>query len=152
MIKKSIFVIILIAFLAAVYAGNNAKDVPIADIEKALIAKTDIESMEKCSNRNLMQFFQLDYEQYESHIYYKSTKALSVTELLIVKAAAKDDLAAVKDAVDNRIESQIKTFQGYGPKQVALLKNAIVKTKGNYLFYCTGKNAEKYEEVFTDAI
>ena len=72
--------------------------------------------------------------------------------MLIVKAHSKEDLSPVKDAVDARIASQIKTFEGYGPEQVAMLKNAIVTTKGNYLFYCVSKNPEKYEEVFKDAI
>lgn len=152
MTKKIVFVVVLVGFLAMVYANGNAKDLPMEDIENQLKEKTNIEKMAKCDNRNLMQFFGLDYEQYESHIFYKGKEALSVEEILIVKAHSEDDLASVKDAVDTRIASQIKTFEGYGPEQVAMLKNAIVTTKGNYLFYCVSKNPEKYEEVFKDAI
>lgn len=152
MTKKIVFVVILVGFLAMVYANGNAKDLPMEDIENQLKEKTKIEKMAKCDNRNLMQFFGLDYEQYESHIFYKGKEALSVEEVLIVKAASEDDLADVKDAVESRIQSQIKTFDGYGPKQVAMLKNAIVTTKGNYLFYCVATDPDKYEEVFKDAI
>ena len=58
MTKKAIFVIILAAFLIGVYADGSAKDIPMKDIEKQLIKNTDIEKMEKCSNRDLMHFFQ----------------------------------------------------------------------------------------------
>ncbi len=89
-----------------------------------------------------------------NHIsFIKEKEALSVEEVLVVKAHSKDDLTSVKDAVDARIASQIKTFEGYGPGTGGdAEKNAIVTTKGNYLFYCVSKTPEKYEEVFKDAI
>lgn len=152
MIKKAVFVVILIIFLFGVYARAGAKDVPMKEIEKQLTAKTDITQMAKCDNRNLMQFFGLDYEQYDSHLYYKGKEALSVDEVLIIKVHEKTDLDGVKDAVEKRIDSQKATFDGYGPAQVALLSNAVMITRGNYLFYCTGKNAEELEEVFCDVI
>lgn len=152
MTKKVIFLVILIAFLAMVYADGSAKDVPMETIEDKLIETVHIDDMAKCGNRNLMQFLNLDYEQYESYIYYKGKEALSVEELLIIKAKNKDDLSSVKDAVEERIQSQIKTYEGYGPAQVSQLENAVVTTKGAYLFYCTGESAEKTEEVFEDVI
>lgn len=152
MIKKTIFVVVLISFLAIVYANGNAKDVPLRDIDALLRKETNIEKMAKCNNRDLMQFISLDYEQFDSHLYYKGKEALSVEEILIVKVNSKDILSAIKDKVEERIESQITTFEGYGPEQVAMLGNAIVTTKGNYLFYCVSKNPDKFEEVFKDAI
>lgn len=152
MIKKTIFVVILAGFLALVYANGNAKDVPMKDIENLLKKNTTIEKMAKCSNRDLMQFIGLDYEQFDSHIYFKGKEALSVEEVLIVKANSKEDLSTVKDKVEERIASQTTAFEGYGPTQVAMLDDAIVTTKGNYLFFCVSKNPDVFEEVFKDAI
>ncbi|MGF6375685.1 hypothetical protein M2140_000734 [Clostridiales Family XIII bacterium PM5-7] len=152
MIKKSIFVVILIGFLSLVYANGNAKDVPMKDIEALLKKNTTIEKMKKCSNRDLMQFMNLDGEQFDSHIYYKGKEALSVEELLIVKVSDKETLSSIKDQVEQRIESQITTFESYGPEQVAMLDNAIITTKGNYLFYCVSKSPDQFKEVFIDAI
>ena len=152
MIKKILSVIVLVLFLAGVYANGNAKDISMPEIEQQLQNHTAFNKMTKCDNRNLMQFFGLDYQQYDSYLYYKSSEALSVEEILIVKAKEKSDLSGVQDAVDTRIDSQISTFEGYGPTQVAQLKNAVVVTKGNYLFYCTGDDAEDLEEVFEDAV
>lgn len=152
MAKKAFFIVVLAVFLVFVYTGQNAGDVPMEEIEKQLVEQTELTEMQKCGNRTLMQFYGLDYEQFDSYIYYKSDKALSVEELLIVKAKDRADLASVKEAAESRIQSQIKTYEGYGPKQVAMLKNAIVTLRGSYLFCCIADAPETYKEVFTDVI
>ena len=108
--------------------------------------------MKACGDRDLLQFMGLDYRNYDSYIYYKSGEALGVDELLIVKAKDPQDLTAVQDAVDKRVDSQIRKFDSYGPEQVKELDNSIIRKKGRYLFYCTAKSPEKYEEVFKNAI
>lgn len=152
MAKKISFVVILIIFLTAVYAHGNAKDVPLKDIDGLLSEKTDITSMEKEDDRGLMQFMHMDPARFEEYLYYRNSEALSVEELLIVKVEDREELSSLKDDVDKRIREQTKTFESYGPVQIDMLKNAIVSTNGNYLFYCTGPNGEKYREVFYDAI
>lgn len=152
MTKKAFFVIVLAVFLVFVYTGQNADDVPMEEIEKQLTEQTELAQMQKCGNRTLMQFYGLDYEQLESYIYYKSSKALSVEELLIVKTKDEAALSGVKEAAETRIQSQIKTYEGYGPEQVAMLNNAIVFTRGCYLFCCIAEDPEAYKEVFSDVI
>ncbi|MGN0659591.1 MAG: DUF4358 domain-containing protein [Emergencia sp.] len=150
--KKIIFILILAAFLVLVYTGQSARDVSVDAIEEQLLQETGLNRLEKCSDRQLMQFFGLDCESYEGFIYYKSGEALGVEELLIVKAAQKDDLTAVTDAVEGRVRSQIRTYEGYGPEQTAMLKNAIIITRGNFLFYCTAGDPESFREVFDHVI
>lgn len=124
----------------------------MSKIEDQLKSKTDITSMQRCNNRQLMQFMGLDYTNYNGYIYYKSKEALGVDEILIVKVKQRSDLTSVQESVESRIDSQISTFESYGPTQVSLLKNAIVYKKGKYLFYCVAKNPDKYEGVFRHAI
>ena len=61
-------------------------------------------------------------------------------------------LDGLKDAAENRVQSQEKAFDGYGTNQMKLLANAVIETKGNYLFYCVAENPGKYEEVFRHAV
>lgn len=152
LVGKIIFVAVLIIFLALVYSMQDADDVSLSQIDNALQEQTDISDMQKCTDRQLMQFIGLDASSYDSYIYYKSKAALGADELLIVKAKNKSDLDGVQDAVETRIDNQIKTFEGYGPEQVAMLKNAVIEKRGNYLFYCTADNPQEYEEVFKNAI
>ncbi len=153
LVIKVVLVAVLLLFLFFVYRGNSAKDVPVKDIETALVKQTNIEKiMEPCGDRDLLQFMGLDYRDYDSYVYYKTSEALGVDELLIVKVKNKSDLTGVEDAVDKRVSSQITKFDSYGPSQVRELNNAIIEKKGKYLFYCAAKSPEKYEEVFRDAI
>lgn len=147
-----LFVMLLISFMAFVYAGASAKDVPLDDIEEELIKKTDIQEMEKCTARQLKQFMGIEQSMVDEYIYYKSKEALGVEELLIVKVKNRGKLTSVQTAVENRVSSQIDLFDSYGPKQVKLLKDSIVMKKGSYIFYCTNAYKDKYEEVFKDAI
>ena len=150
--KKILFTVVILAFLFLVYSHDNSKDVPLADVEDLLLQQDTITSMEKSGARQLMQFLNLDADTFEEFLYYRGKEALSVDELLIVKVKSADDISIVRDAVEKRIEDQIKTFESYGPKQVASLKSAVVESKGSYIFYCTGEYAEKYKEVFFNVI
>lgn len=151
-IIKIVLVAVLIAFLITVYAQNNAKDVPMSTIDKAFQKQTSVTTMKKCNSRELMEFMGIDSSQYEGFMYYKSKNALGVSEVLVLKAHKGTSLSGAEDAAETRIDSQTHTFESYGPKQVSMLKNAIVLKKGQYLFYCTAKNPDKYEEVFKNVI
>ena len=71
---------------------------------------------------------------------------------MIVKASDRNKLNNLRDSVDKRIQSQLKIFEGYGPKQVAALKNALIIQKGTYLLYYVGDDGQKIEEVFRNAV
>lgn len=151
-IMKIVLVLMLIVFLLSVYYMNDAEDVPMQKIEKALIEKTDIDDLKHCNSRELLEYIGIDYASYESVLYYKSREALDVKEILIVKAKDKNDLPDVQDAVDKRVASQITTYRDYAPDKVAELNNAMVTKRGKYLFYCVAKDPETYEGVFLHVI
>lgn len=152
MIKKVIYAVIIFSFMLFVYSDQTAKNVPVKELENSMLNQQELNSMEKCSNRDLVEFIGIDPATCKGYFYYKGTDALSVDELLVIKLNDKSALQNARDCVENRINSQIKMFDGYGPEQVALLKSAVVSQKGNYLMYCTGSNASKYEEVFRNAL
>ena len=152
MIKKILYTLILIMFLASVYIHGNAKDIPLQDVKALLLEEKTISSMEESSDREMLEFMNIDPAALSEYIYFQGTEALSVEELMIIKVKDTAELAALKDAVEQRIEDQISTFESYGPVQVAMLENAIISTKGHYLFYSVGKYSEKYKEVFFHAI
>lgn len=151
-ILKVVLIVILLAFLALIYHRENAKDVPLTEIENSLIKKTNIEAMQKANSRDLLQFIGLDANDYDSFIYYRSKEALAVDEILIIKVKSRSDIKSVEDAIDKRINSQIEAFDNYGPEQVRELKDANIVTRGNYVFYGVAKNPDKYEEVLLNVI
>ncbi len=151
-IKKVVFGLILLAFLFYVYSDQNAKDVSMDKIKEALVKDEAVAAMEEGTARDVMHYFGIDVNSYEGVIYFKGTEALSVNELLIVKGSSRDAVSPVRDAIDSRVDAQIKTFEGYGPEQVALLNDHIVFQKGNYIFYCTDGQSGRIAEEFRDVI
>lgn len=145
-------ILVLFLFLRGIYASASARDVDMADIRSAMLQNTDIGKMKECNNRKLMQFMGINYENYDSYLYYKSKESLGVDEVLVVKVRSAADLDGLKDAAENRVQSQEKAFDGYGTNQMKLLANTVIETKGNYLFYCVAENPGKYEEVFRHAV
>ncbi len=153
LLLKILFVAILGTFLFFVYHSADAKDVDLTSVEAELKSKTQMTSIMRVqTDRDLMQFIGLTASDYEQVIYYRNTQALAVDELLIIKAKDQGQLAGASDAVQKRIDSQITAYDSYGPEQVKLLKNASVKTVGEYLIYCTAEDSDKYEEVVLNAI
>ncbi|MBQ6582360.1 MAG: DUF4358 domain-containing protein [Mogibacterium sp.] len=149
---KLVLIGVLAAFLVLVYGRADAKDADIAEINAALQEQTEITSLQECSARDLLQFLGIDANNYDSFLYYKSGEALGVEEVLILKARNKDELPAARNAVQDRIDSQIRAYEGYGPEQVKMLGSAVVILRGSFLFYCTAPDTEPYEEVFRNAV
>ncbi len=152
MLKKIFYTLIIVIFIASVYSGQSAKDISLPDLESQFAEQTDLNSMKKCTDKELLKFIGLDHSTCSEYLYYKGTDALSVSELLVAEISSKSNLQAARDLVDSRISSQIKTFDSYGPSQVAMLKNALIIQKGQYIFYYVGENGSKFEEVFRNAI
>ena len=98
------------------------------------------------------RIFGLNAEDYEGIAYFKPVSQMDVEELLIVKVKSEEQMESLEEAADERIENQKKSFDGYGAAQCALLEKAIVKKKGNFLFYCTSPDAEEYCNRFVDAM
>ncbi|MBQ1407195.1 MAG: DUF4358 domain-containing protein [Eubacterium sp.] len=152
LIVKIILTAVLAVFLTAVYRSSSTTDIPVSVIEAELKGLPAVSGMQQCGTREVLHFLEIDTTSLDSFAYYKSTQALGVDEIFIVKAVEKEDLESVRDAVEDRIASQIKTFESYGPEQTARLKHAIVTIRGKYLLYCTAENPDEIEEVFLNAL
>lgn len=150
--KKIIWIIILAVFLTVSYKIQSAKNVPIEEIESEISSKIDLSLMKKCTDRDLVHFLEIEPASTKGYFYYKGIEALSVDELLVIKTKGHSALPGFRDLVDKRIEDQISTFEGYGPKQVASLKDALIIQKGPYILYYVGNDAQKIAEVFKNAI
>ncbi|MDY6038185.1 MAG: DUF4358 domain-containing protein [Eubacterium sp.] len=150
--KKFVFMIVLAAFLSFAYIGQSAKDIPVSKIEKSMSKCLKEQKLKKCMDRDLMHFMEIDPSSIDGYFYYKSSEALSVEELLVIKVKSHNNLNEFRDSIEKRISNQHKTFESYGPKQVSQLDNALIIQKGTYLLYYVGDDIQKIEEVFRNAI
>ncbi len=110
------------------------------------------DGMGQATALDFKRIFGLNAEDYAGVVYFKPISQMDVEELLIVKLASDDQAESLEESVNERIDSQKTSFDGYGAAQCALLEKAIVKTQGNFLFYCVSPDAEKYYQAFLDAM
>ena len=108
------------------------------------------DGMGQATALDFKRIFGLNAEDYEGVAYFKPISQME--ELLIVKLASSEQEEALEEAVEERIDNQKTSFDGYGVAQCALLEKAIVKTKGNFLFYCVSPDAEQHYQAFLDAM
>ena len=171
-IVKGILLILLVIFIAGLLSANAGSDKSVEEITRMVVPdlmqeqqegnlSSDagdsqeegvFDGMEQATVLDFKRIFGLNAEDYEGIAYFKPVSQMDVEELLIVKVKSEEQMESLEEAADERIENQKKSFDGYGAAQCALLEKAIVKKKGNFLFYCTSPDAEEYCNRFVDAM
>lgn len=155
--KKYLFIKIgMVAFLAIylflIYTSDSAKDIPMEEITSSMESDETVTSLEKRGRTDLKRYYQLSEDSLEGYLFYKAVSPMSVEELLIIKAPDKQQTNIACDSARAHLDSQKQVFQGYGTDQMAFLNEAVVESKGNYVIYACGPNAQKWREKFLSLI
>ncbi|MCU9808618.1 DUF4358 domain-containing protein [Paraclostridium sp. AKS46] len=98
------------------------------------------------------KIFGLNSSEFEDFSIYIPKSTMDVEEMLVIKVKDKGQIQGIEDAIDSRVNKQIESFSGYGPKQVALLQDYEVKDKGNFVFYVVSKDLDKLTDAFKESI
>ena len=77
---------------------------------------------------------------------------MDVNELLIVKLKDTSQSKAVESAIRQRLDTQLKSFEGYGAEQTALLEAHKLQVKGNYIFFMVGDRAAAAQKAFLKSL
>ena len=59
---------------------------------------------------------------------------------------------AVKDAIESRLDTQKKSFDGYGVDQYAMLEKAVVEVQGNYILLVVANDPAPVRKAFLGAL
>lgn len=149
---KILLMVILVVFVMFLFMENTTKDVSIKTIEKEMEKHEAITELTQGDENTLKQMFSLDAAACENAIIYTSDSLMDVSELMIVKVDDPSQLADLEDLVQKHLDEQKNIFDGYGTDQLALLEDAILMSKGNYLFYGVSDEIETWEETFLSCI
>lgn len=142
--------VLFIGWMLASESSDSAS--AISDVENAVTGAADLELYEKEGNQMIKKIFGLNAADYEGIVYYKGHEALDVHEILIVKLKDRSQASAVTEAIQNRIDTQIESFTGYGTDQIRLLNNHEVSVNGNYVFYAVSENAAELLKAYKQSL
>ena len=138
---KYLMVIALIAYVVLLVSGEGDNTVSVDTIQKNIEKSVSLKGMKKGSSQDLKKYYGLNANDYAGTMLYIPDDVMSVNEILVVEKA-----------VEERLSTQKKSFEGYGVKQTRLLHSAIDETRGYYILLAVSKDADRIEAAFKNSI
>lgn len=145
-------VAVLLVFIVILQLGTGDSDAAIEDVVNAVISEIDTEGMEESTNRKLKKFYGLSASDYEGTALYAPVSNMDATELLIVKLKDSEQAESVQAAIEERLQKQKDSFEGYGIEQFALLEDSVLDVRGNYILYAVHPDADKIKQIFRESL
>lgn len=145
---KSGLVLFLAVYLTVLYTSDSAKNVPMEQITQTLKQNSDISSLNKETRSDLKHYYQTDDRTIDGYFFYKAASPMAVEEICIMKASDNAQANILLESANSHLSSQKQVFEGYGTDQMALLNNAVVGKKGNYVYYMCGADAQDWRTAF----
>ena len=131
---KGAFVLFLIAYLTVLYTSDSAKN------------------LNKEARSDLKHYYQTDDRNIDGYFFYKAASPMAVEEICIMKATDNTQANTLLENANAHLSGQKQVFEGYGTDQMALLNNAVVGKKGNYVYYMCGADAQNWRTAFLSMI
>ena len=149
---KAGLVVLLVIYLAALYSSDNAKDISMEQIAQSMEADAAITTLNKEDSTSLKRYYQTEEPDINGFFFYKAASPMAVEEICIMKAKDRTQAQQLLENAQAHLSSQKHVFEGYGTDQMALLNNAVVGKKGNYVYYMCGADASSWQHAFLSLI
>lgn len=150
-IKIALIVFLMIFILFDMMKDGNS-NADIETVAKNTAKAAGFEETEPAESRMVKRFYGLNPKDYEGAVLYAPKDNMDVNELFIVKLKSESQKAEVEEAIGERLETQLKSFEGYGAEQVALLNKHVLEVKGNYVFYMVGEKGKDAQKAFLNSL
>ena len=143
------FAVVLILFASQ----NKISKAPLKDVSAATVKAVNVKKMQKGNDSTFKRLYGLNSADYEGVFLYWPLSNMDAEEMLIVKLKDVSQQEQVKAAIDARLETQKKSFDGYGVEQYALLtESSTVDVQGNYILFVVGSEYQAADAAFKQAL
>ena len=149
---KKIFIVLLAVFILFDLFGDRTSKADINAVADETAKAAGFDDMTRAENRMMKRFYGVNPKEYDGAVLYAPQDNMDVHELFIVKLKDVSQQETIERAIEERLDTQIKSFEGYGAEQVALLQKHVLEVKGNYVFYMVGENAQAARKAFLNSL
>lgn len=149
---KIALVVILLVFVILDMASDPISNAEIETVAENVVKAAEFEGMEQAEPRMVKRFYGLNPKDYEGAVLYAPVDNMDAHELFLVKLHDVSQMKSVQDAIEERLNTQLKSFEGYGAEQTALLKKHVLQKKGNYVLYVVGEHADDVQKAFVESL
>lgn len=152
-IIRFVCVALTVVLIVSYAMKNKVSNADIKDVAEAVTAQIDTENMQQADNQMIKRLYGINPEDYEGCVLYYPNTNMDAEELLIVKLSDVSQQSDLLTAAEKRIDTQKKTFDGYGVEQFALLTdNSVIQASGNYFLLVVSKTSDKAKSAFLGAL
>lgn len=150
-LKASLISSIVMISMIFMSGCGNSQDKNLGDIEKYISSKVSLSKMEKGTSKTLKRYYGLNSNELEDFVLYTPKSTMDVDEMLMVKVKDESQIQSIEDVIDFRVNKQLESFSGYGPKQCELLDNYEIKVKDKYVFFAVSEKAQEMKDAFKES-
>ena len=151
-VLKWLFVAALCVFLYFTLSAHRESRAAFSDVQAAVTSAADLTPMAEGDNQTFKRLYGLSASDYENVLLYYPTTNMGAEELLLIQLKDLSQQQAVKDAIESRLDTQKKSFDGYGVDQYAMLEKAVVEVQGNYILLVVANDPAPVRKAFLGAL
>lgn len=151
-ILKYILLLLLLVFIVKLLSSGDISKAKPETVAETVTKALDMKELSQADNRMVKRLYGLNVNDYAGVFLYVSDSNMKVEELLIVKLKDTGQSEQVEAAVNTRLESQLASFEGYGPEQCKLLNDHVLDIKGNYILYVVNKKSKGADKAFQKSL
>ena len=133
-------------------AGAEVSTADFSAVSAAVSSGMEKENVEEGTNQMIRRLYGLNPEDYEGILLYYPKTNMAAEELFLVKLKSVDQQDSVREAVEKRLATQKKNFDGYGTYQYGMLSDAVIDVKGNYILFISSKNPDEIDAAFKKSL
>lgn len=149
---KIALVAVLLLFIVLDLSNEPDSTARIETVAENVVKAAGLQASEPAEARMVKRFYGLNPKDYEGAVLYAPEDNMDAHELFLVKLKDDTQKKTVEDAIEERLNTQLKSFEGYGAEQTALLEKHVLSVKGNYVLYIVGEYAEDAQKAFAKSL
>ena len=152
-IARVIPVLAVVVFWIVSCSQNRISKTPFEEVRQAVADVVVMDAMQEGDDAVFRRLYGLDPANYDGVYLLWPLSNMDAEEVLLVRLKDPGDADAVLQAIDARIATQKKSFDGYGVQQFDLLENhCVVEARGNDILFAVGANADELRQAFLGAL
>ena len=127
---------------------GTARQVDFGKLQADVEAAAEGSGLNQENVQLLRRFYGLNGGELVHWILYTAQDNMSVEELLLVECSSESQAEQVLEAARERKATQIKNFEGYGPEQVQLLNQSVLRSDGVYVLFAVSDQAAEIKKAY----
>lgn len=137
----------LLILVACFYPFYNVdRDVAMSDVTRIIEEYATNSSLKKEDKKYIRKHYKLEEQDYQDMILYVRNSLMEADEFAVIKEEDKTKRSFIKQQMEQRMRNKLKSFEGYGAQQSALIKAGYVFEKGNYVILVVNQKASEFKK------